>query len=168
MLDTAANLCYIVPSMRLQWKEVPTEGATGQWAALYVTMNPKGQIALSRVTHEKMGEPKAYIVLFDAANNIIGLKPAALATRNARRACKKGDRGGRVVNVYRLIQDGRLSLPETIQFDAEIDHDGILQLDLRTAKASPRSANHPRNRRKASEMVNRRLEPADLNSRKSA
>jgi hypothetical protein len=99
--------------MKLQWKEVPTdEGIRGQWAALYVTMTPKGRIALSRVTHEKMGGPKAYVVLFDAANNIIGLKPAHLAARNARRACKNGPHGGRAINVYRLIQDNNLSLPQ--------------------------------------------------------
>ena len=135
--------------MKLQWKEVPTDDSIrGQWAALYVTMTPKGRIALSRVTHEKMGGPKAYVVLFDAANNIIGLKPAHLAVRNARRACKNGPHGGRAINIYRLIQDNSLSLPQTIQFDANIDHDGILQLDLRTARVAPRSAKHYRNRPK--------------------
>ena len=134
--------------MKLQWKEVPTGGGvTGQWAALYVTMNPKGRIALSRITHEKMGGPQAYVVLFDAANNVIGLKPAVPAIRNARRACKNGRHGGRTINVYRLIQDARLNLPQTVQFDAEIDHDGILQLDLRTARVSPRSANHSRRKK---------------------
>ena len=35
----------------------------------------------------------------------------------------------------------RISLPETIRFhDAEIDHDGILILDLRTARVSERVA----------------------------
>jgi len=134
--------------MRLQWKEVPTgDGVVGQWAALYVTMNPKGQIRLSRVTHAKMDEPAAYTVLFDEKNNIIGLKPCHLSARNARRACVLSKWGGIGIHAYRLIQDQGIRLPQTIQFvDPEIDHDGILQLDLRTAKVSPHSLAHRRRR----------------------
>lgn len=140
---------------------MPTnDGVHGQWAALYVTMNPKGRIALSRITHEKMGAPKAYVVLFDAANNIIGLKPAALAARNARKACLKGGSGaGRYVNAYRLVQEANIRLRHSIQFDPEIDHDGILQLDLRTAKVSARSSGHyTRKQKQAADEADRTRE----------
>ena len=133
--------------MRSNWKEVPKDKVRGQWAALYVTMNPKGRIAMSRITYERMGEPKAVNLLFDDVNNLIGIKPTAPAARNAYRVCVGTPRGGRVVHAYRLIQDEGIRLPQTIQFDdPEIDQDGVLVLDLRTARISERARNHYRRR----------------------
>src|SRR5512144_533038 len=108
--------------MRLQWKEVPNESnIRGQWAALYVTLNPKGRFFLTRVTHERMGSPKAYIVLFDANNSIVGLKPAQPNARNARHACPINKSGCIAVHAYRFIQDHNIRLPMTIRFvDPEI------------------------------------------------
>ena len=133
----------------MQWKEIPRDdGVRGQWAKLYVTMNPKGRIVMSRVTYERLGEPKSFVVLFESTNNVIGIKPATLSTRNAFPVCVtasscKGRKGGRAINVFRLVQDHNTNLPDTIQFhDAEIDHDGIMRLDLRTARVSQRSLNH--------------------------
>jgi hypothetical protein len=66
--------------------------------------------------------------------------------RNAYRACALTDRNkrcksGRAVHVYRLVQDHNIRLPQTIEFvDPELDQDGILRLDLRTARISARSA----------------------------
>ena len=64
--------------MKPDWREVPRDAVKGQWAALYVTRNRRGYIVMSRVTHERLGGPKAFQLLFDAVNNRIGLKPAAL------------------------------------------------------------------------------------------
>src|SRR5580765_6097108 len=125
--------------MKPDWRECPRGDVVGQWAALYVTMNPKGYISLSRITYERMGEPKAVVILFDTVNNRIGLKPAATSTRNAYPAGVQGRHGGKVVRAYRLMQEFGIDLPETIRFhDAEIDEDGVLILDLRTARISAR------------------------------
>lgn len=112
--------------MRQQWQEIPRDNIRGQWAALYVTMNPKGKIVLSRYTYERLGEPAAFKVLFDDANNIIGLQPTVLSARNAFRACVvtsslKGGKGGRAINAFRLVQDCNIRLPDTIKFVAPRD-----------------------------------------------
>lgn len=134
-------------SMRPDWREVPRDDVRGQWAALYVTMNSKGFIVMSRVTYERLGAPKAFVLLFDTVNNRIGLKPTALSTRNAYPAGPSGSHGGKLVRAYRLTQEFGIALPETIRFhDPEIDQDGILILDLRTARVSPRGPNHIRKR----------------------
>ena len=127
--------------MRPDWKEVPRgDGVSAQMSGMYVTMNPKGLIALSRITYQRMGAPKAFVVLFDSVNNRIGLKPAALTTRNAYPVRAHSNLGGVKLNVYRLTQEYRISLPQTVRFyDADTDEDGILILDLRTAKISPRA-----------------------------
>lgn len=127
------------------WKECPRDGVRGQWAAFYVTMNPRGYIVFSRVTYEKLGEPKAFLLLFDAVNNRIGLKPTALGIKNAYPVAKCGRHGGRLVRAFRLMQEFGIDLPETLRFhDTEIDHDGILILDLRTASISTRSVSQKR------------------------
>ncbi|MGD9588798.1 MAG: hypothetical protein AB7Q37_03035 [Pyrinomonadaceae bacterium] len=133
--------------MKANWREIPRDDIKGQWSAIYVTLNRKGNIVMSRVTYERLGKPKAFHLLFDAANNRIGLKPTALGLRNAYPASPSGSRGGKMVRAYRLLQEAGIVVPQTLQFpDADIDTHGILVLDLRTAKVSPRAANHPRNR----------------------
>ena len=91
--------------MRPDWRECPRGDVFGQWATLYITMNRKGEIAMSRITYERLDEPKAFILLFDTVNNRIGLKPAALSTRNAYPVAKQGRHGGRIVRAFRLMQE---------------------------------------------------------------
>ena len=109
-----------------------------------MTMNRMGLIVLNRAADERMGSPAAYNLLYDKANNTIGLKPTAAAMRNAYPSARSGRHGGRKVNAYRLITECSLVINETIEFsDAEIDEDGILILNLRTARISNRALNHP-------------------------
>jgi len=106
-------------------------------------MNLKGEIVINRVTYELLGSPKAIQLLYDRTNNRIGLKPCALATRNAYPIAVSGKCGGKKIRAYRLAAEHRIDLPYTVQFsDAEIDEDGTLVLDLRTAKESPRAAGY--------------------------
>ena len=129
--------------MRPNWKEVPKGDVQTAWAGFYVTMNPKGKIVFTRTTWQKMGEPKAFQVFFDTVNNRIGLKPAALTTRNAFPVWLNSNRGGRAISCGRLIKEYRILLPMTVRFyDADTDEDGILILDLRTAKVSPKAEGH--------------------------
>jgi hypothetical protein len=133
--------------MKREWKEVPRDGKRAQWAGIYVTMNSKGTIVLNRAADERMGSPTAYNLLYDSANNTIGLKPTGASMRNAYPAAKSGRHGGRKVNAYRLITECSLVVKDTLEFlDAEIDRDGILLLNLRTAQVSKRALNHPRRR----------------------
>lgn len=95
---------------------------------------------MSRLTHERIGGPKACLVLFDTVNNKIGLKPTAPGIRNAYPIGPSGRHGGKLLRVYRMLQEFSIDIPETLHFrDAEIDQDGILVLDLRTARASSRA-----------------------------
>ena len=129
--------------MRVNWKQVPRGDVAGQWARFYVTMNRRGYIVFSRKTYERLGEPKAFHLLFDAVNNRIGLKPTEPEISNAYPVAKYGKHGGRLVRAWRLMEECGIDLPGTIQFEsADLDQDGVLVLDLRTAKVSPRSLAH--------------------------
>ncbi len=129
--------------MRANWIEIKRGDVLPQFAAIHVTMNLKGEIVLSRVTYELLGSPKAFQLLYDKANNRIGLKPSALAARNAYPARVAHRRGSMKVRAHRLLAEHRIGLPYTVQFtDAEINEDGILVLDIRTAKESARAVAH--------------------------
>src|SRR5688572_23731792 len=134
--------------MRPDWREVPRGDLRTMWAGFYVTLSPKGVIAFTRVTWEKMDAPVAFQVLFDAVNNRIGLKPAALTARNAFPVRVNSNRGGKRLSCGRLMKDFKVSLPMTVRFyDAETDEDGFLILDLRTAKVSPKAEAYARGKR---------------------
>lgn len=134
--------------MKRTWKEISRGDKRAQWAGFYVTLNRKGNIVMNRVTFERTGGFSAFLLLYDSANNTIGLKPSTPLTRNAYPAAKYGRHGGRRINAYRLLTECGLVIKETLEFpDAEIDLDGILILNLRTARVSNRALNHPSRRR---------------------
>ena len=155
--------------MKPDWRVMVTgyKGATGRWAAFYVTMNRKGEIVLSGPTWQKMGEPKAVHLLFDTVNNRIGLKPTVPALANAVRVGIRGKCGGRVVRAYPLMQEFRIHIPETLRFyDADIGDDGVLILDLRTARVPP--GVRRRNDRLKNERLNRSADDSQKESARSA
>ena len=135
--------------MKADWIVIKRGDVMPQYAGIYVTMNPAGDIVMSRVTYEMMGSPKAFMIYYDTANKRIGLKPTALGMRDAYPARVSNRCGAKMVRGHRLTREQHIDLPMTVRFyDADINEDGILVLDLRTAKISPRARNHPRNRGK--------------------
>ena len=132
--------------MQPDWIEIKRGDVMPQYTGMHVSLNPKGDIVMNSITYTKLGEPAAFLVLYDRVNNRIGLKPASMSARNAYPAIKS-NRTGRMVRGHRLLREHRIILPHTMQFDeAEIDQDGILILDLRTAKSSRRALAHERRR----------------------
>ena len=60
-----------------------------------------------------------------------------------------GRHGDRKISAFRLLAECSLVIKETLEFtDAEIDPDGSLILNLRTAKISNRAINHPSRKQK--------------------
>jgi hypothetical protein len=136
--------------MQRRWQEIPRDNKRAQWAGIYVTMNRQGTIVLNRAAHERLGKAEAFHLLYDAANNVIGLKPTMPAMKNAYPVMISGRHGGRKIAAYRLLKECALQIDETLEFpDAEIDSDEILILNLRTAKISNRALNHPKRKDKS-------------------
>ncbi len=125
--------------MRPTWKVVTTGDVRAQWAGMYVTLNPRGEIRMNRAAFDRLGQPQAVRVLFDSVNNLIGLLPAAVGSKNAFHVGPLGRHGGRIVRAFKLLAEAGIVLPETVRFfDAEIDPEGVLVLDLRTASVPNR------------------------------
>src|SRR3954462_13505000 len=133
--------------MRANWEECKVvDQYQVAWSGLYVTLTRYGEIRLGIKTYQKLGEPKAVTLYFDSTNQRFGLKPTHLAARNASPVRPKGTPGGRRIAILGVMRDKQIDLPETVQFyDAEINDEGILILDLRTARVPGSVKRHPRN-----------------------
>ncbi len=125
---------------RYNWTQLPNEGRGSRWSALYAALNPRGILSLSRFTHEAMGEPDSYLIVYDADLNTLGLQPARLnVTKNAYPASSHGTRGGKRLYAHRLIREFNLYLSETALFPrCFIDHTGTLILELDDVKPAAR------------------------------
>jgi hypothetical protein len=126
--------------MEIEWTILPRGDVAPHWSGLYVTMNRLGSIAMSRVTHERLGSPGAVIIMLDRFNSRIGLKPAEAGTRNAYPVRNYGRRGARIVRAFRIVTEFGIRPTDTIEFqEPKIDLDGHLILDLRTIRISPKA-----------------------------
>jgi hypothetical protein len=102
---------------------------------------------MNRRAFDRLGSPKAFLILYDPANHTVGLKPSTPLTRNSYPVGVSGRHGGRRINAYRLLTEHKIHIDQTLEFhDAEIDEDGILVLNMRTAVISNRALRHPRRR----------------------
>lgn len=116
-----------------RWEECPRDPEVSpRWQSMYVTIKPDGELMLSRVTHEAMGAPAGYVLLFDRERMCIGLRPAnPEKSRMAYPARPRGDHGGRRIRASRLLNEFGLRIPVTLRFPrAQKNKDGILILDL--------------------------------------
>src|SRR5216683_4688075 len=126
--------------MDIEWTILPRGDVAPHWSGLYVTMNRRGSVVISRITHERLGEPAGYLVMFDRFNRRLGLRPAKPGERYAYPARKYGRRGAKIIRAFRLITEFGIRPPDTIEFqDPKIDLDGTLILDLRTIRISPKA-----------------------------
>jgi len=126
--------------MQIEWTVVPRGDIHPSDSRVYVTMNRKGEIVLNGTAYKRTGEPAAFLLMYNQPNSLIALKPTAEQIKDAYPARKHGRRNGRVIRAFRLLQECKIKLPDTVEFrDAEIDQDGVLVLDLRTARVSPRA-----------------------------
>jgi hypothetical protein len=65
---------------------------------MYASINTYGDIIISRVTHEALGKPEAYQLLFDRERDVIGLRPARIGVDQ--HAFPTRTRGGTAGNGY--------------------------------------------------------------------
>ena len=126
--------------MEIQWMILPRGDVAAHWSGLYVTMNRLGSIKMSRVTHERLESPEAFLIMWDRFNQRLGLKPAEAGTRNAYPARKYGQRGAKIVRAFRIVTEFEIRPQDTIEFqEPKIDLDGQLILDLRTIRSRRRT-----------------------------
>ena len=126
--------------MEGEWTVLPRGDVAAHWSGLYVTLNKIGTLAISRVTHERLGSPEAFMIMWNRFTQRLALKPVEAGSEDAYPARKYGRRGAKVVRAYRLVAQFGIRPPDLIEFiDPKIDADGQLMLDLRNIRISPKA-----------------------------
>jgi hypothetical protein len=122
---------------RRAWQEFP-QAAMGK---LHASLKPSGFISISGWTHERMGSPDGYLLLFDRRTRTIGLRAARLGVdENAYPASQKksGSNKNRTIFVRPLCLELGIRVESTVVFqNCEIDRDGVLVLDLSNTRPNP-------------------------------
>lgn len=124
--------------MDKKWDVTPK--ASGRWSKLYASIKPDGVLRVCRKTHEALGTPEAVLLLYNPKEKAIGLHPIAPEAKDAYRLRPYGYHGGREIRAHQLLTRHKIVLPYAVRFTApEIDHERVLNLDLRKTIPTKRS-----------------------------
>jgi hypothetical protein len=131
-----------------RWTVLPRGDVRPQYSRNHVSLNKKGWFSIGAKTHQRLGSPACYLIKLDEGNNLLALEPATRDTKNAYPARGVSDRGAKRVCAFRLITEWGIKPRETIEFvKPRIDPDGVLILNMKNIRLSPRA--HSQCRRKA-------------------
>ena len=123
-----------------RWKVLPRGDVKPQHSRNHVSLNKKGWFNIGQKTHQRMGSPAYYLIKLDEENNLIGLEPAVSEMKNAYPVSGFRDRGSKVIRAFRLSTEWGIRPPDTIEFiKPRIDPDGVLILNMRNIRLSPRA-----------------------------
>jgi len=123
-------------NVKRNWEVTPRGAEESRWEMLYASINRYGDIVISRRTHEVMGKPEAYQVLYDRERDVIGLRTARPEKdKHAYPARPRGRHGGRRIRGHRMLREFGVNLTATHVFDrCQLDNSGVLILDLRNSR----------------------------------
>lgn len=118
---------------------------------LYMSMNKGGEIMLGRGSYEALGRPEAVYLMYDPANDSIGLKKTEPRMTNAFRLRAKGTSGNYVVLAKPLCVRHDLRFDGTVQFlETSVEGDALVASLLKTRPV--------RKRRRPSENAGRKAQ----------
>lgn len=126
--------------IRANWSILPRGDVAPHWSGLYVTMNRTCSIVISKITFERLQEPEAVLIMLDATNLRLALKPVKADSPNAYPVRKYGRSGGKIIRAYRLLTEFGIRAPDTVEFITPvIDEEGRLILNLKKIRVSPKA-----------------------------
>jgi hypothetical protein len=133
-----------------RWKVLPRGDVEPRYSRNHVSLNPKGQFNIGQKTHERLGSPAYCLIKLNEEEQLIGLEPATHEMKNAYPVRGFRDRGSKVVRAFRLLTEWNLHPPDTIEFvkPTRIDPDGVLILNMKNIRLSPRAHSQCRKARK--------------------
>ena len=115
-----------------KWEVIPHDASIGRWCMIYATLSPEGEIWLSRFTHEAMGSPNGYLLLYDRDSRVVGLTVARETQAAGYPARPRGNYGGCRIRAYQFCRREHIAYEKTVRFPrAHIDAEGVLILDLK-------------------------------------
>ena len=116
------------------WQEFNGVAARFRRTRMRVTLTASKDFYLNRVALEALGKPEAVRYYFDVSRSRIGIKPAPVDIEQSV-LVRKRDRDYGLVRAAHFCNYYGIKPEESIMFqDAHIDADGMLVLDLKTAR----------------------------------
>ena len=109
--------------------------------AARVTLGPKKAIMLNEVAYEALGSPAAVEFMFEENHKIIGLKPIDPRRDNAFPVKPRKGSRYHVIRAAAFCTHLGIKVDRTMLFNnVEIDNEGVMKLELKTATNVSRGA----------------------------
>lgn len=112
-----------------KWAEFKSSPAPRAGSRFYVSLNPRGIIAMNRCAYKALGEPEAVNLLFDIDNLTIGLRPCRVIMPNAFPVVQHGN-SNHIIWALSFTKAHQIYTTGTIRFLTPQMENGILTLDL--------------------------------------
>jgi hypothetical protein len=113
------------------WEEFQGSPTRVERNRVRVTLNRKGIILMNKVAFEVLGEPRAVKLLFSKATQAIGLKAGDPTKENSFPVKRKDRWFNRTVAASPFCRHYGIRVDRTVLFyEADLDFDGVLQLEL--------------------------------------
>lgn len=120
--------------MMTDWQKFTGGEYKERYNRLRVTMNPSCEINLGMRAFEILGKPKAVDLYYDVGGSRIGIKVAMPGEKTFEVVRRSEAPYGRIRGAS-FCRNYRIRPEATIEFqDVHIDGDGIMVLDLKTAR----------------------------------
>jgi hypothetical protein len=133
--------------MRRNWIEYNQGPLRALRDEVYASINYRYSIVFNNKAYDEMNRPEAVVLLFDADNDTIGLRPARPQDLNAFRIRPKGPSMHRTITAAAFARKHDIRIEGTMRFCTAAVEDGILVLDLHyivPVKGTPRGGRRKR------------------------
>lgn len=116
--------------MERKWEEYKL-GPSDAKSRMHVTLSVRGEILIGAKTFDRIGRPDAAVLLFDAENRAIGLRPTHPRVPNAYLFGPKKTGRHRVIRASKFCRDHGIKVERTTVFRYPVIEKGVLVLDLK-------------------------------------
>lgn len=130
--------------MERKWEIFEDGPANPEGERIHVTLSARRNFYLNGKALEALGDPDAVLLMYDRRYQTIGVSRTSIDKRGAYRLKPKerGRSGGRMLYAANFCRAFGVRPDETLSFfDASVDKDGVLVLDMHSVKpvkAAPR------------------------------
>ena len=118
---------------RHSWKEFKETAARKIPDAARVSLGEHGTITFDLETYRRLGEPEAFVLLFEESTRSIGLRPAHADTPHAVIVRARHPNSNRCVVSMPFMRRHNIDTSKTLRFPFPPIDDGVLVLRLSTA-----------------------------------
>lgn len=121
-----------------QWEQFEAGPNQPREDRLYVSLNAKGQILLSRKAVESLGSPAAVVLMFSKVSSKIGIRAARSLDKGAFPLIGRRSARSRTIYASPFCRNYGIRVGGTVSFiGIKLDNEGVLILDLsKTARVS--------------------------------